>query len=94
MTPREHLPGTAAVEWFVEELIGGVDADHVEESGGPVGFALAIVDGGCCCERVGRGAEAYDAVCLRCQADALLRALHGEDVDEVRYGVVHIERAP
>lgn len=94
MSRREHLPGTAAVEWFVEELIGGVDADHIEESGGPIGFALAIVEGGCCCERIGRGADAYDTACLRCQADALLRALDGEDVEEVLYGVARMERAP
>lgn len=91
MMQEEHLPGTRAVAWWVDRLTGGVDADHVEESGGPLGFALAIVEGGCCCERMapaeGDTFEPYTATCLRCEAESFLRALAGERDCEVAFGV-------
>lgn len=80
----QFLPGTDTVVHAIDVLIGGVDSDTVDESGGPVGFADSIQDGACCCEPGEDGASEGipETWCLKCQAIVLLAVLHGGDWDD------------
>lgn len=85
---EQYLPGTTHVEWWVERLTGGIDPDMVDAEGGPVHFAIAIADTGCCCERDGPRDESWVNTCLACEAQSLLRAIAGEPLQDVEFNEV------
>lgn len=90
-TRPEFLPGTADVYCCADDLTGGIDGDVPAEHGGIVLMAMAFADGGCACdwnedewvdELTGLRSDDSATWCLRCQAIALLDALHGQEPGE------------
>lgn len=95
----EYLPGTRNVVWWIDHLTGGITPDMVDVEGGPVQFALAIADTGCCCEEQmpdpdHRYFEPYVATCLACEAQSLLRAIAGQRPEEVEFNEVRYDYGP
>ncbi len=91
MSGAEHLPGTLEVEACVDDLVGGIAWDIAEGQGGVVVMAMEWADGGCACddepeqgpdETTGLHCNDSRTWCLRCQAIALLDALHGREPGE------------